>query len=144
MRIKRISAQGITPVGTFIADDLKDLVVIVGSNGVGKTRLVKGLLNYFQTARPNRRGTHLTNPSFVIEATDRSEQDAWDTRPSIPNFLRTRQSCRLRFNKIDKEGISKVTYYIMRVTAPFNRFSPLHSNLIFRIRGKNLCLGIWR
>ena len=70
MRIKRISAQDIAPVQAFIAEDLKDLVVIAGPNGVGKTRLVNGLLSYFQNPRPNRRGAHLTNPSFIIEATD--------------------------------------------------------------------------
>lgn len=77
MRIKKISAQDIAPVRTFIADALKELVVIAGPNGVGKTRLVSGLLNYFQTAGPNRRGTYLTNPSFVIEATDKTEREAW-------------------------------------------------------------------
>lgn len=78
MRIKRISAQDIAPVRTFIAEDLKDLVVIAGPNGVGKTRLVNGLLNYFRNPRPGgRRGVYLANPSFVIEATDRTEQETW-------------------------------------------------------------------
>ena len=77
MRIKRISATDIPPVETFIADDLKDLVVIAGPNGVGKTRLIDGILNYFRTSQPNIRGGHITNPSFIIEATDRSEGETW-------------------------------------------------------------------
>lgn len=77
MRIKRISATDIPPVETFIVDDLKDLVVIAGPNGVGKTRLIDGILNYFRMFQPNRRGRHIINPSFIIEATDQSEREAW-------------------------------------------------------------------
>ena len=77
MRIKKIAATNIPPVENFIVDDLKDLVVIAGPNGVGKTRLVDGILSYFQTSPPNRQGRHMTNPSFIIEATDQSERDAW-------------------------------------------------------------------
>lgn len=64
MQIKRISATDIPPVETFIADDLKDLAVIAGPNGVGKTRLINGILNYFRTFQPNRRGRHITNPKI--------------------------------------------------------------------------------
>ena len=74
MRIKEISATNISPVETFIADDLKDLVVIACPNGVGNTRLISGILNYFQNPGPNRRGA---NPSFIIEATDQQERDVW-------------------------------------------------------------------
>ena len=86
MRIKKISASNIPPVETFIADDLKDLVVIAGPNGVGKTRLVNEILNYFRTAAPNRRGGYKTNPSFVIEATDQSERDVWG-RPELDTTI---------------------------------------------------------
>ena len=53
MRIKQISATDIPPVENFIACDLKDLVVIAGPNGVGKTRLIDGILDYFRTFQPN-------------------------------------------------------------------------------------------
>ena len=36
MKIKKITAT-IPPIKNFMADDLKDLVVIAGPNGVGKT-----------------------------------------------------------------------------------------------------------
>ena len=77
MRIRKISSANIPPVKTFIAEDLKDLVVIAGPNGVGKTRLFSGILNYFRNPGPNRRGVYSTNPNFIIEATDQSEGDAW-------------------------------------------------------------------
>ncbi len=48
-------------------DNLSDLVVIAGPNGVGKTRLITGLLQYFQNFSGN-------NPSFIIEATNSNEE----------------------------------------------------------------------
>lgn len=104
MRIKRISATDIPPVETFIADDLKDLVVIAGPNGVGKTRLVDSMLNYFRAPKPSRRPEYLTNPSFIIEATAPSESKAWSqqeldtTNPqhaaTLKNFLQQRRKRR--------------------------------------------------
>ena len=98
MRIKRISATDIPPVENFIADDLKDLVVIAGPNGVGKTRLIDEILNYFRTFQPDLPGRDVTNPSFIIEATDPSEHEAWGQQEldttnlqqatTLTNFLR--------------------------------------------------------
>lgn len=70
MRIKRISAKNIEPVQCFEVDDLSDLIVFAGPNGVGKTRLVQGLLNFFQNPWEN-------NPNFTIEATSNDESNAW-------------------------------------------------------------------
>lgn len=67
MRIKKITALEILPVRHFQVDNLSDLVVIAGPNGVGKTRLILSLLNYFQ----NLSG----NISFEIEATNSSEEE---------------------------------------------------------------------
>ena len=76
MKIKKITAI-IPPIKNFMADDLKDLVVIAGPNGVGKTRLVNGVINYFQTFQSKSRRTGVPHWNFVIEATDQSESDAW-------------------------------------------------------------------
>ena len=77
MKIKKITATDIPPIKNFMADDLKDLVVIAGPNGVGKTRLVNGMLNSLRSPGPSRRGKHLTKLSFIIEATDKSEREVW-------------------------------------------------------------------
>ncbi|HDL00871.1 MAG TPA: ATP-binding protein, partial [candidate division Zixibacteria bacterium] len=67
MRIRAITATNILPVKNFQVDNLSDLVVIAGPNGVGKTRLITGLLQYFQNFSGN-------NPSFIIEATNSNEE----------------------------------------------------------------------
>jgi len=66
--IKKISAKNILPVKFFEVDDLSDLVVIAGQNGIGKTRLVSHLIAAFQN--PNT-----PNIQFEIEATNADERE---------------------------------------------------------------------
>ncbi len=73
MRIKKILAKDILPVRHFEVDNLSDLVVIAGPNGVGKTRLITGLLQYMQEFKGN-------NPSFIIEATNAAEEKAFGSK----------------------------------------------------------------
>lgn len=68
LRIKKIIALEILPVKNFQVDNLSDLVVIAGPNGVGKTRLILSLLNNFQNLNES-------NISFEIEATNRNEEE---------------------------------------------------------------------
>lgn len=75
MRIRRISVRHVDPVRFFDVDELSDLVVIAGPNGVGKTRLVSHLLGCFS----NIGSHHQQNSNFVIEATDNSENEIWST-----------------------------------------------------------------
>lgn len=70
MRIKKIVAKDVLPVRMFEVDNLSDLVVIAGPNGVGKTRLITSLLQYMRSLKG-------TNPSFVIEATNANEEQAF-------------------------------------------------------------------
>lgn len=69
MKVKSIEAKDVPPVKQFSVDDLSNVVVLAGPNGVGKTRLVQEFLQAFRAGRPNIR--------FVIEATSRSELDSW-------------------------------------------------------------------
>lgn len=73
MRIRAITATNILPVKNFQVDNLSDLVVIAGPNGVGKTRLITGLLQYFQNFTGN-------NPSFIIEATNSNEETLFGSK----------------------------------------------------------------
>ena len=110
MKIKKITATDIPPVKNFMADGLKDLVVIAGPNGVGKTRLVDAMLRYFKTPSSNNRGKYSTNPSFIIEATDAFERETWGqqeldtTKPeeaeALQSFLQGRRSRRNLRNSV--------------------------------------------
>ncbi len=70
MRIREIRAKDIPPVKRFEVDNLSDVVVVAGPNGVGKTRLIDALLGYFQ----NLSGS---NVSFLIESTHKDETASW-------------------------------------------------------------------
>ncbi len=67
MKLNLIDAKDILPVRKFFVDNLSNVVVLAGPNGVGKTRLIQGLLHAFQL-----RSSH-PNIRFVIEATIQSE-----------------------------------------------------------------------
>jgi len=71
MRLKEIYSQNILPVKRFDVADLADVIVIAGPNGVGKTRLIEGLLQYFQGpgVSPTMR--------IVVEATCEKERQDW-------------------------------------------------------------------
>ena len=71
MRITEIEASDVPPVRRFHANKLNDVIVIAGPNGVGKSRLIEGLLQKFQGPR-NFPGIRL-----LIEATSPEERSAW-------------------------------------------------------------------
>jgi predicted ATP-binding protein involved in virulence len=71
VRIKQISLTNLPPISRFEVDNLSDVVVIAGRNGVGKTNLLQGLVSYFQQP------TSYTNIRLTIEATDKTERDRW-------------------------------------------------------------------
>jgi predicted ATPase len=94
------------PVKQFNVEDLSDLVVIAGPNGVGKTRLVSGLLAHF-------RNTAQHNVHFQIEATDESETSAWGKGSLDTSNAVDLQSLRamLQQNKSRRNFKSSVLYY---------------------------------
>lgn len=72
MRIKNIAAQDVLPVRHFQINDLSDVVVIAGQNGVGKSRLVDGLIAKFRNPTGSQSGVRL-----LIEATCDYERKTW-------------------------------------------------------------------
>ena len=72
MRIKEIAVKDVLPVRMFNVADLSDVVVIAGQNGVGKSRLVDGLITKFQN--PHGQGGAVR---MLIEATCERERTAW-------------------------------------------------------------------
>lgn len=70
MRIRSIRAANVPPVARFEVDDLADVVVIAGANGVGKTRLVQRLIQAF-------RSPAVGSVQMEIEATSPGEVTEW-------------------------------------------------------------------
>ena len=76
MRIKALTVSDVPPVARFEVSDLADVVVLAGRNGVGKTRLVQALVQFFRSPSAN------PNIRLTIEATTPSEKQAW-TQPAL-------------------------------------------------------------
>lgn len=106
LRIKKITASDVLPVKLFEVDNLSDLVVIAGPNGVGKTRLISHLLQYFQSFNGN-------NPSFIIEATNRAEEQAFQSKSidtSIPQHAQNLKTL-LQRNRRRHNLSSSIVYF---------------------------------
>lgn len=106
MRISAITAVNILPIKTFQVQGLSDLVVIAGPNGVGKTRLINGLLNQFRTLKGSA-------VSFTIEATAELERSAWRTpvlNTSVPADAQKLREL-LQANKTRRNLQSAIVYY---------------------------------
>jgi hypothetical protein len=104
MRLREIHASHIPPVEQFNADELSDVVVLAGPNGVGKTRFIGTLLAYIQ-APGNFPGTVEGQPRIrlVLESTNPTETSEWgksilDTQDpqDIGRLTRTLQKTRRR------------------------------------------------
>jgi predicted ATP-binding protein involved in virulence len=72
MRINSIFAKNIDPIAKFEVESLSDVVVIAGPNGVGKSRLIASLLQFFVDPRPNH-----PNVRMIVQATSDQERTAW-------------------------------------------------------------------
>jgi ABC-type lipoprotein export system ATPase subunit len=71
MRLVEIFARNVKPIKLAHIEGMSETVVIAGPNGVGKTRLISGLLNYIQNPR--------NDPNFAIriQATNEVEKADW-------------------------------------------------------------------
>lgn len=71
MRIRSIAAKNVLPITEFCVDELADVVVIAGRNGVGKTRLIQTLVQAFREPR------NYGNITLTVEATSNDERNEW-------------------------------------------------------------------
>ncbi|MEH6503791.1 MAG: ATP-binding protein [Cycloclasticus sp.] len=71
MLLKSIKAKNILPILRFDVENLSDVVVLAGRNGVGKTRLLQALINGFQNPVGQK------NIQYIIEATNDEERSKW-------------------------------------------------------------------
>ena len=77
MRLRSIHAVNVNPVKLFSVEDLSDVVVFAGPNGVGKTRLVETILASFRNPNGYRGAGSQPNLKLVIEATSPAEKQEW-------------------------------------------------------------------
>jgi ABC-type cobalamin/Fe3+-siderophores transport system ATPase subunit len=106
MRIKAINVENILPVKKFQVDNLADLVVIAGPNGVGKTRLITGLLKFFQNCNGS-------NPSFIIEATCQNEEEVFGAKFIDTSIKSSSQKLKglLQKNRRRRNLTSSIVYF---------------------------------
>lgn len=74
MRITAISTENVIPVRKFAVEGLSDVVVLAGANGVGKTRLLNWLVQFFRNLRGD------PNSWIIVEATSAEESREWGQR----------------------------------------------------------------
>jgi predicted ATPase len=90
MRIRSIHATKVQPVKLFSVEDLSDVVVLAGPNGVGKTRLVQSLLNVFRNPQGGRERSEQV-VRLILEATDQTERELWGKNVLDTNDQNDRQ-----------------------------------------------------
>jgi len=106
VRIDKVISGNVPPVKLFEAENLSDLVVIAGPNGVGKSRLINAMLNYFQSF--NQPGT-----SFDIVATCPEESKAWGKDRLVTSNAEDAQKLRALLQQQQKRRNlkSSIIYY---------------------------------
>ena len=126
MRLKKIEAKDVLPVKSFCVDELSDIVVIAGPNGVGKTRLINSILAFFKNPTSN------PNIHLVIEATCSEERADWGKKEldtTIPaeaqklkqTLQKTRRRTKWRSSVINFESdrtIQKIKPYAFAWSVP--------------------------
>lgn len=71
MRIKEIRVKDHLPIKNFQVSSLDNIILIAGPNGIGKTRLIQGILNFLKKSQIN------PNFNIQIEATSKEEEKSW-------------------------------------------------------------------
>jgi predicted ATPase len=71
MKLVSYKIHGFPPIDQFEVSELSDIVVLAGPNGVGKTKLLRSLLEVFQ----NPGG--MPSAIAVVQATNREEENTW-------------------------------------------------------------------
>lgn len=72
MRLVSFEVNSAPPINRFAVDDLSDVIVLAGPNGVGKTRSISHLINYLRSPY------HQANTRAVVQATCPAEIEAWE------------------------------------------------------------------
>src|SRR4051812_65464 len=71
MRIKSLSVENAGPLKRVQVEEMSDVVVFAGPNGVGKTQLNQAILQIVRDPRPT------PNAVITMEATCEQERNVW-------------------------------------------------------------------
>lgn len=71
MRLKSLEISDVDHIKKIAVEDLADIVVIAGPNGVGKSRALRALIEYF------RDGVRRSGVNVIVEATSEPERREW-------------------------------------------------------------------
>ncbi len=108
MKIEKIKINDSLPIKTFEVDDLSNVIFLAGPNGIGKTRLIQAILNFFRN--PSKR----PNFDIVIKATSKNEKDSWNGKETLSlsdqNDINLFRSI-LQQNRTRRNFKSSVLYY---------------------------------
>jgi len=74
MRMKSIEVRGHPPIKWISIDNLSDVIVLTAPNGVGKSRLIEGLIETFRDPYSRGEGSSI---KIFLEATTDEERDEW-------------------------------------------------------------------
>jgi ABC-type cobalamin/Fe3+-siderophores transport system ATPase subunit len=88
MQLKSVNVKNRPPIKNFEIDNLSNVVVLAGPNGIGKTRLIQQIINLLQNPNPD------PTLSICVEATSPEEIKSWG-RESL-NTLNPNDSMTLR------------------------------------------------
>ena len=108
MKIEKIRINESLPIKKFEVNNLSNVVFLAGPNGIGKTRLIQAILNFFRNPQIQ------PNFDFLIRATSKYEKELWQGKDNLclsdPNdinlFRRT-----LQRNQTRRNFKSSVLYY---------------------------------
>ncbi|VBB45687.1 conserved hypothetical protein [uncultured Paludibacter sp.] len=77
MKITKILVKENLPIKHFETNGLENVVILAGANGVGKTRLIQGVINHLRSVNVNSK-FHLE-----IEATSKKEEETWGGKKNL-------------------------------------------------------------
>jgi ABC-type cobalamin/Fe3+-siderophores transport system ATPase subunit len=98
MKLVSYKVKAFPPISEFEVTDLADIVVLAGPNGVGKTNLLKSLLNAFQNPG------NTPDSVAVVQATNQEEEANWGQRTLNTAIPADAAKLRTFFHRNQKRG----------------------------------------
>lgn len=88
MRLESITVNEHPPIEKFTVENLSNIVVLAGPNGVGKTRLISGILDALRNpgATPHRRRVVCSTNDREKQEWGRDTRDTWRVKSPVASL----------------------------------------------------------